>query len=196
MSFASLTIQYAELLLVIAITVIQYDIIQNRQTIVYILSQLTDYNTNLFQLLSEKEIQLDATHQKEMKNSERLILAVVILSLILPAGIVLACTHPIEPTHILMEDLFEMSFGHDPQMLPLILPFLAATFNATNSIIVLCFLMVMYSATTVNCLKDITPIQQASQPNAAQYHLETSYYGILEDSEIIRMYRTQQVRKI
>lgn len=161
----------------------------------YLVNQLVKFNNDLGKFLKEKEIEVSLKHKEKVRQCEILIVAVFVLTLLIPTGITFVLLHPLEPTHVLLKEWMDFEFTLKPLHLPFLIPFWMAVFGATTLIFILTALISIYSVLTTIALDGIIPEQVDHIPvQSRNCTIVTRAFGTMEDAEIIpQMYRTQQI---
>lgn len=141
-------------------------------------------------MLQSKNIALDDAHLKVCRKYEYSAILFNFFSIFLPFGLLHITFHPLEPTHRLISDWLEIDFSPSLILLPWIILFMVGIMGAANILIVMGYTALCYCVITTTVLKDLTPRRIPTGVNhRLRFSLETSFYGILEDFEILQMYR-------
>lgn len=193
--FASLILLWAELILVMALTFIHYELIVHRNTAMYLVNQLMNFNNQMFKKFEDEDIQLDEEHKRNIRNCESVFYVTFILSLFLPIGILSAFFHPIEPLHVIINEWLEINFNLEMPsgMWPLLLLFLQAIYNEANGISIACYLVAGYFFTALAGIGDLIPDGDTEEGSRSSNLVTTRYYGEMDYMDVIKMYRTQQI---
>ncbi|CAL8127999.1 unnamed protein product [Orchesella dallaii] len=166
----------------------------NLDDFIYLSNQLFAYNKAVLEMRKSKNIAIDAEHRRGTLMLDLNIYGSTIGSLILPFGVAACILHPMEPNHRIAEDWFELEVGlHNWFTLAWYAVTCIGLTGCGNIIIILSWNIAMYFLIANTCLEDITPDQVEQCWDGKRCSALTHYYGVMEDQEIVNMYRIQKL---
>lgn len=196
-AFAKLLLSWGELVLIFVISVLATRINDKESEIRYLMNQMFKYHRHqVTPWLKERGIMLDANHKKSVKAGEAIILGSGYGSFIFPFVLLAMFFHPLEPIHnIALEwlewelSLHTITWSH-AVFFPVIM---VAGSAAANTIIAIANLITCYFLIATLALGDMMPVAVAKVKSRNNVTLQTSFYGVLSDEEIIKKFRYQQL---
>lgn len=138
--------------------------------------------------LQQKKIELDENHKRLLRIGELLVLSCNFLTLAVPFAVLACLFHPLEPTHRMIKEWFELEFEFNLSNTPIFAGLWLLVYGSSNMIIVLSYLAAIYYQTTMIVLDDLTP-ERLVRRQGSRVVMDTKFFGELEDLEIVNMYR-------
>ncbi|CAL8128959.1 unnamed protein product [Orchesella dallaii] len=193
--FATLVIEGGEVIITIVISLLVILILDRRDTIIYTYNQIFLYNDVLLDMMTSRNLVQDAAQRRFTRKAEIISFVVCFLTAVFPFLLLVVVLHPLEPNNVLLREWFELElkpenihFGH----IVLVPLFLLAVYGAGNAIFIFGFLACAYCFIAIPFLNGISPVSIQSMKGSRRCTLNTRKHGVLEDMEIVNMYRTQQ----
>ncbi|CAL8146191.1 unnamed protein product [Orchesella dallaii] len=191
--FATFIIQIGEMMTQLVISFLAFTCVMKLDDFIYLTNQLFVYNGTVLELLKSKEIELDETHQKNMKQLELLIIIAFLFSFILPFGLAAIILHPVEPTHQVIESWLEIKVEAGWVYFPFFLLVGLLLQGCAGIVVILSWNIACYYILATTCLDDLTPIQISERQNSKRCKVITKFYGEMEDHKVSEMYRIQRL---
>ncbi|CAL8146197.1 unnamed protein product [Orchesella dallaii] len=195
--FATLIIEIGEIMLTLCIVFLGFLSVAKSDDLLFSFNQIYACSNSIYDnMLKDKSISWDAGHKNSKNILEFLVTYLLIVSIILPFGIAAAVFHPIEPTHQILESWFEIKVTFDWKFFPFFIfnGILLVTAGATTSL--LCIHISCYYTLAITCLEDLKPLTIFQRNGVTGNILTTKFFGEMEDIEIVKIYRVQQLLNI
>ncbi|CAL8087509.1 unnamed protein product [Orchesella dallaii] len=160
---------------------------------IYLMNQLLAYNNAVLEMIKSKNIELDGPHRQKMKQLEILMYAIFFVSTVTPFGLAATVFHPMEPTHRLVQDWFEVDIKPEGIFIIVYIVGCASMMSCASIVAALSINIVFYYVIATTCLEDLTPEAADERIGAKRYNMVTQFYGVMEDNEIGTAYRAQQL---
>jgi len=147
-------------------------------------------------MMESRNLVLDEESRKFKRTAEIITFVTCFLTAVFPFLLLVIVFHPLEPNNVMLREWLEFELkpeNLDMSMLVFVVPFfLTAAYGGGNAIFVFGCSAVTYCFVALPCLKGMTPESIHSRKGSRRHALVTRHYGVLEDIEIINLYRTQQ----
>ncbi|CAL8146200.1 unnamed protein product [Orchesella dallaii] len=195
--FATLIIEIGEIMLTLCVVLLGYHSVAKSDDLLFSFNQIYVFSTSCYDnMLKEKNICLDAGHKNSKIALEFLAAFLLTTTIILPFVITAAVFHPIEPTHQILESWFEIKVTFDWKFFPFFIftGILIMTTGGTLSL--LCIHISCYYIVAITCLEDLKPVAIFKRIGTTRSILNTKFFGEMEDVEVLKMYRIQQLLNI
>jgi len=190
--FATVAICWGQLILIMSINLLATRINSKRHEILYLMNQLITYHYYITNFRKSKGITLSREDRRTVRVAEVQVNFISTISFIFPFFIMAALFHPIEPIHVMVRDWLDfdikfanLTYGH----LVFVPFFLASLLLAGNTALQFTFMSSCYYALCVSTLRDLMPTGLDQMKDSRRCTLQTETYGVMEDSEVIQMWR-------
>lgn len=144
-------------------------------------------------MIEEGKIVLEPRQKRIIKVGEAVIFHAIYFSLLIPFVITVAIMHPIEPTHVLFKEWFDIEFEFTLPLFPIMAILWMAVYGCASIVtfqtIVIAWIYVLHTI-SMECF---TPERVGRVREGRLCDLETPGYGTLSDYDVILLYRVQQV---
>ncbi|CAL8146208.1 unnamed protein product [Orchesella dallaii] len=194
--FASIMIEIGELVLALCIVFLGFVCILKLDDFIYSFNQILSCSNSFYDMLKEKNLDMNAAHKKSEKMLEFLLAYLFIVSIVLPFGLAAAVFHPIEATHHILETWFEIKVTFEWEFLPLFIFSVIVLVACGGTVSILCSHIACYFMLTTTYLDDLKPVAIFKRTGARRSILNTKFFGEMEDVEILKMYRIQRLLNI
>ncbi|CAL8112257.1 unnamed protein product [Orchesella dallaii] len=185
--FATRMFQVGEMIIMTCISFLCLTIVLKLDDFIYLTNQIFTYNKWFTEMLKSKNIELDADHKRAIKLLDILMITVFIISAILPFALASCVLHPIEPTHILMEDMFEVEVGFYGFFIPLLGLIAASMYGCGNLVVMLCWNIAFYYMISTTCLQDLMPVEVDRRLHGKRAMMLTNFFGVMDDNDILKI---------
>ncbi|CAL8085700.1 unnamed protein product [Orchesella dallaii] len=149
--------------------------------------------------MERNHLQFGPYQRKGIKEIRYLIIFVAIAGTIMPLGYGATFLTANEPVHQLFQEVLEVDVTFELHNIHILL--------GIGWLVTTCGGVIFYMTTAVVvsfefaniCFSSLIPQRlqfRHSNKRLYKYHVETAYFGVLEDEEVIHMYRTQQIFNI
>lgn len=165
---------------------IHYITCVRRSEFIDALNEMFRYNEIIGDWLKENDIQPDQQHKQMMRRNELVTGFASVFSYMMGSFVMIALLHPIEPTHVIIQEWFELDLELKPTMLPALFVLAQMIQGCANTIIIYALLAMPYVTFATPLLHDLSIVGCHKTDNRKQV-LETYFFENLEDSEICRM---------
>lgn len=136
--------------------------------------------------MRERNIIVSNNKQNVAKTAEACMYLLNILSNLLPVCIFLSTFHPMEPSHIILEQWFEIHWAPSLFIVLLLLAGYAEIMGCCNLLVTVAILALCHYTIATAIIDDLTPVAIVKRKDR-QLVLATNSYGKLEDTEILQM---------
>ncbi|CAL8146205.1 unnamed protein product [Orchesella dallaii] len=194
---ATLIIEIGEIMLTLCIVFLGFLSVAKSDDLLFSFNQIYVCSNSCYDnMVKDKRISLDAGHKNSRNILEFLVTYLLIVSIILPFGLAATIFHPIEPTHQILEYWFEIKVTFDWKFFPFFIfnGILLVTAAGTTSL--LCAHITCYFTLATTCLEDLKPVSIFQRNGTRRSILNTKFFGKMEDVEIVKIYRAQQLLNI
>ncbi|CAL8134456.1 unnamed protein product [Orchesella dallaii] len=156
-------------------------------------------------LLQEQNSQLNHKLKQKIVKGEVLTVLAAVISTFVPLAYVACVLHPLEPTHIMIQEYLEVDLHLHWRYIPFLLLVMAVISKAAvtifNGIIFgFCYLLLasicLSSLTPEHVTMKVQPSANTCQKSMIRYTVVTQCFGTLDDMIVVKMYRTQQVLNV
>ncbi len=190
-AFATTAIAWGEILVIASTSGISKVAYEQLPNIIHLYNEIFSYNQTIMDFLKHRNINFDRQHKKSMRTLERIVFATNVGSVIICLLILITCLHPLEPTHVLIKEWFEIDWNLELKFIPFIFLFTVSIQHVGNLILIYGLLVEIYCFLVTGVLNDLT-VESVHIRQGSRCSLETRYFGILEDDEICKLYRIQR----
>ncbi|CAL8146188.1 unnamed protein product [Orchesella dallaii] len=195
--FATLIIEIGEIMLALCVVFLGFLSVAKSDDLLFSFNQIYACSNSCYDnMLKEKGIRLDAGHKNSKNVLEFLVACILIVSTILPFGIAAMVFHSIEPTHQILESWFEIKLTLDWKFLPFFILHGILLVAAGGSASLLCIHICCYFILAITCLEDLKPLTIFQRNGRTRNILTTKFFEKMEDIEIVKIYRVQQLLNI
>ncbi|CAL8112110.1 unnamed protein product [Orchesella dallaii] len=192
--FGSSIILIGEVFLCTCIIFLIIVMIFNLDDFIYLMNQMLSYNKAVLEMLKSKNIELEATHRKNMLILELTMIPIFLISTTLPFGLAAAIFHPMEPTHRMVKDWLEVEMRLEGIFfIPWYVVNCAGLLGCASIVAILSWSIAFYYFIATTCITDLTPENVSGRVEGKRCKILTRYYGVMEDSEIGACYRVQKL---
>lgn len=193
-SFATLVIQIGEIIACLSVTLLVIVIRRKRHELMYLMNQLIFYNNHVMELREKRGILEDEFFKNKIREGDLLaFLAVSALSTV-QFGITFTTCAPLEPSHIIFKDVFDVEIEMHPRFIPFFLVNTLGFFSFVNIVFFIGSSMVFFYNVTTSILHDITPEgMDLKSRKGAICHVITPTWNVIPDMEVIHAYRVLQL---
>ncbi|CAL8136203.1 unnamed protein product [Orchesella dallaii] len=159
--------------------------------------QLIRYSSWVEDLLKKKQLELDNNCKKAIRHGEYLFSILWIFTTAVPVFIGGLIFNEYDPINNLLKDWFEITISGDIYSVPFVLLLIWGAMNGGSACFGLLGLPLMYLWTSIICVSSLIPrnVQQIYEKADKKFHckISTKSFGLLEEKEVVIMYRTQQI---
>ncbi|CAL8143429.1 unnamed protein product [Orchesella dallaii] len=202
--FIVFTLGRVELCIIIAVLTIGYRLKLRYSNIIYVLNQIFRYSNIMESLIQENHGQLSQNQMRKIRRAEILFSLAAMMSIFVPLAYCACLCVPMEATHALLQEWLEIDVSLDRKFAPLFLLFIWAVNNAGSVIFNATTMGLAHMVLTISCISLITPDQvkiicqqtTSLDKRAIKNEIRTSGLGLLDDMQVVNMYRTQQIINI
>ncbi|CAL8134452.1 unnamed protein product [Orchesella dallaii] len=203
--FGVYLIGWVENCLVLNILCATYRFSKYNSNTIYIMNEVFRYSERMEGLLQEQNSQLNHKLKQKIVKREVLTLLAAVISTFVPLGLAACVLHPLEPTHIMIQEWLEVDLHLHWRYIPFLLLVMAVTSKAAVTVFNGIIFGFCYLLLASICLSSLTPehVTIKVQPNAntcqksmIRYSVVTQCFGTLDDMIVVKMYRTQQVLNV
>ncbi|CAL8146185.1 unnamed protein product [Orchesella dallaii] len=195
--FATLIIEIREIMIALCAVFLGFLSVAKSDDLLFSSNQIFACSDSCYDnMLKEKGIRLDAGHKNSKNVLEFLVACILIVSIILPFGIAAMVFHSIAPTHQILESWFEIKVTLDWKFFPFFIFIGILLVAAGGSASLLCIHICCYFTLAITCLEDLKPLTIFQRNGRTRSILTTKFFGKMEDIEIVKIYRVQQLLNI
>ncbi|CAL8127991.1 unnamed protein product [Orchesella dallaii] len=163
---------------------------------VFLMNQLFVYNNAVLDMMKSKNIELSLIHRRNMLLLEVMTAAVCVVSAVLPFGLAAAIFHPMEPTHRMVLDWFEIEIKLEGFFILWYILTCVAMLGCGNIVAILANNIAFYFIIFNTCIKDLTAEEMGQRHGVKRCQMSTQFYELMEDNEIATAYRIQKLFNI
>ncbi|CAL8145958.1 unnamed protein product [Orchesella dallaii] len=171
----------------------------------YVMNQIFHYDEKIQENLTShwknNNSQYNNPHERMAQAVELMVFGCAILTAALPLALISAMCTDYEPTHILIKEWFEVELSFVPQHFPFLLLMLwgafviaEVTFEILVTLLVYVVFVTCYTSSLFPVLAKLVVIPSSRQ--IIQYRIETRHFGTMQDSQLVEMFRVQQIINI
>lgn len=144
------------------------------------------------------KLETTPSHHKIVNGTLLLMYICMIVSALLPFGLIVALTSEIEPTHQMFKDLFDFEVRFAWETIPFTFPLCLGGYAVASIAVFVLNVVSLYYMTTVISTDAFTPQEITWAPNLGpnRSKIATTCCGELNDQEVISLYKTQHVLNI
>lgn len=139
---------------------------------------------------------LEPSHKRTIILGEALLYLTFYFSLLVPFFVTMALMHPIEPTHILIKEWFEIEFRFSLQLLPFIILIWTSIFLCSSVVTLQNIVVVWIYVLHTISLERFTPERVNVVREGRLCDLNTPGFGTVSDNQVILFYRVQQILNV
>lgn len=173
-----------------AVGLVNLVLIRHRNEMRFCINQLIQLNNQILQKLP-----LSEAHHRKLKRIEMLASTLSVVCFLVPLAISILVVCPMEPCHIIIQEWFDIDISFEPRFIPFFILTFTGFYNCTNTVHVFACLLLFYHSVATTCLDDII-ISGTTTPNGRHCLVKTKSWNIVEDTEVIRLYRVLQYFQI
>ncbi|CAL8136229.1 unnamed protein product [Orchesella dallaii] len=163
----------------------------------YLKNQLLKCTETVTNLMKGKHLPMTEDQKRTLQQVESLSCILFFGSILFPLCYAGLFCNEHEPVHNLFKDWLEVDVSIEFQYLPLIFLFFWAAMNGGSAVFDLVFLLILYLWTSLIIMMSMVPKAVASQVSILSgrisYKIHTNCFGLLDEDEVMAMYRTQQL---
>ncbi|CAL8146202.1 unnamed protein product [Orchesella dallaii] len=195
--FATFIIEIAEIMLTLCVVLLGFLSVAKSDDLLFSFNQIYACSNSFYDnMLQERSISLDAGHKNSKNVMEFLVAVLLILSITVPFCLAAAVFHPIEPTHQILDSWFEIEVTFNWKFFPFFIFSGIVLMTAGGTTSLLCTHILCYYILAITCLEDMKPLTIFKRNGPTRSILTTKFFGKMEDIEIVKIYRVQQLLNI
>ncbi|CAL8134464.1 unnamed protein product [Orchesella dallaii] len=205
LSFGVYLIGWVENVLIFSILCATHRFCKYNSNTIRMLNEVFRYSERMEKFLQEQNTQLNRQQILTIRKAETLVVIAAVLSFFVPIGFAGCVLHPLEPSHIMIQEWLEVTVSLKWIFIPFLLLVTAVISKAAVTVFNGIIFAFCYILLATMCITSLTPerVMTVVQPNAdasqkamIRYNVVTKCYGTLDDITVVKMYRTQQVLNV
>ncbi|CAL8070560.1 unnamed protein product [Orchesella dallaii] len=167
----------------------------------YLCNQVFRYCRQIEDKMCHHNLHFELEQLNYIKEIEFFVFLIGVLTTILPPAYLPFFLTENETMHEFFQDVFEVDVSLKVSHLPILLLITWAMYSCGGVAFHILSVAVIYLEFTVVCISSLMPqnlVLHRGQENSrrSEYHVQTTSFGILHETEVLQMYRTLQVFNI
>ncbi|CAL8070538.1 unnamed protein product [Orchesella dallaii] len=200
---ASYVVGWAEVVTISFLLAVQHRVLKYQRHITFLTNQMFEYSKHIENLLFQRNLQLNKSLMRVIHIGECVMLFAGFVTIFISIAFAGCLCIKFEPTHVFFQEVFEVNLKI-PQHLPFISFAVWTILNSANAAYICIMLAITYFQLSKVCLSALKPVAVQRQVIAVrstntntlsriEYRVMTRNFGVIKDTSLIEMYRTQQL---